>query len=463
MAINNELDLIIQEDELVVLGPPSTVDIAVDIGPEGVRGSSFFTGDGDPNNLSLDQFFAIHGEVPKYKDVYLRIDFGPDYGKFYSYVAVPGNDQWVPVIDLLQTMGLFFQYNDQSAATYYSFVNASAVYGSSSVIPQLRFDQDKRLVSVEDIPVNISSTQIYDFGNSLANILSDAVTSNVENGINVFYDTETSTLNFDVDDFTITLTGDVQGQGTVTNLANVSISASVQDNSHNHLSTNVTDFQEAVEDVVGAMVQDNTELGIAVTYNDTTGKLNFDVNDFSVSLIGDVIGTAVVTNLGSIAITTEVQTDSHFHSPATIVGGDEYIEDIVGAMVSGNTEAGIAVTYADNGPQGRGKLNFDVNDFTITYAGDITGTTVVTNLASTTSNLQVVDDSHNHSIATLTNFTEEVQDAAALLFNHPFHTNISVNYDDANNRIFLVGLAGEGGGGGGGGEGNIAYTWWFGV
>jgi len=56
------------------------------------------------------------------------------------------------------------------------------------------------------------------------------------------------------------------------------------------------------------------------------------------------------------------------HSLAGYFSTDEQIEDIVGIMVSGNTETGITVTYDDNGT-GNGKLNFAVatqsdNNFT---------------------------------------------------------------------------------------------------
>jgi parallel beta-helix repeat protein len=42
--------------------------------------------------------------------------------------------------------------------------------------------------------------------------------------------------------------------------------------------------------------------------------------------------------------------------------------------------------------------------------------------------------------------TEEIQDAAAPLLNHNFHTNITATYDDANNRILLSGAAAGGSG-----------------
>ena len=68
-------------------------------------------------------------------------------------------------------------------------------------------------------------------------------------------------------------------------------------------------------------------------------------------------------------------------------GHMETVQDYVGGMVSGNTESGIAVTYNDNS----GKLNFDVNDFTITAAGNVSGSTTITNLGNSTFTMTVLD------------------------------------------------------------------------
>ena len=59
---------------------------------------------------------------------------------------------------------------------------------------------------------------------------------------------------------------------------------------------------EAIQDIVGDMVASNTETGIAVTYNDTTGKLDFAVNNPVITISGDVDGSATMTNLGNTAI-----------------------------------------------------------------------------------------------------------------------------------------------------------------
>jgi hypothetical protein len=67
--------------------------------------------------------------------------------------------------------------------------------------------------------------------------------------------------------------------------------------------------QEQVEDYVGVMVTGNTENGISVTYDDVNGKLDFDVNDPTITLSGDVNGSATMTDLGNVTITTTISGD----------------------------------------------------------------------------------------------------------------------------------------------------------
>ena len=252
-------------------------------------------------------------------------------------------------------------------------------------------------------------------------IVGGMVTGNTENGITVTYDDANGKLNFDVNDPVLTLSGDVSGSATMTNLGNTTITVDISD--------------EVIQDMVGAMVSGNTESGIAVTYDDTNGKLDFNVSDFTITLTGDVSASGTVTDLGNVSMSVTVADDSHNHSNTTITSlawgkltgvpsptitltGDvtgsgtmtslgnvsfattvstEVIQDIVGAMVSSNTEGGIAVTYDDP----NGKLNFDVDDFTITLAGDLSGSVTITNLASATLTASVGDDSHNHTNTTI--------------------------------------------------------------
>jgi hypothetical protein len=142
---------------------------------------------------------------------------------------------------------------------------------------------------------------------SVADIVGGMVGSNTESGISVTYQDSDNTLDFDVADFAITLTGDVTGTGTVTNLGNVSFAATVADNSHNHTSSNISDFNEAVADTIGAMVTSNTESGISVTYQDSDNTLDFELTaDPTLTLNGDATGSATFTNLGNATLTVDV-------------------------------------------------------------------------------------------------------------------------------------------------------------
>jgi hypothetical protein len=67
---------------------------------------------------------------------------------------------------------------------------------------------------------------------------------------------------------------------------------------------------ESIEDIVGAMVSGNTESGVAVTYDDANGKLDFDVADFTLTLGGDLTGNVTVTNLGNATLTATIAADS---------------------------------------------------------------------------------------------------------------------------------------------------------
>jgi hypothetical protein len=73
-------------------------------------------------------------------------------------------------------------------------------------------------------------------------------------------------------------------------------------------SSNLYHTTERVQDIVGAMVSSNTESGIAVTYEDGDGTLDFNVNDPTITIAGDIDGSATMTNLGNVSITTTLDT-----------------------------------------------------------------------------------------------------------------------------------------------------------
>jgi cytoskeletal protein CcmA (bactofilin family) len=151
---------------------------------------------------------------------------------------------------------------------------------------------------------------------------------------------------------------------------------------------------ERVQDIVGDMVTGNTETGLSVTYNDDDGKLNFVLTkDPTITLTGAVTGSGTMTNLGSVSIATTATADptltlsGHVTGSATFTNlGDatlsatvsaERIQDVVGAMVSGNTESGISVTYVDSD----GTLDFAHTNTSSQNSVDNSGNTVIQDIA----------------------------------------------------------------------------------
>ena len=177
----------------------------------------------------------------------------------------------------------------------------------------------------------------------------------------------------------------------------------------------------------------------------------------------------------------------------------EAIQDIVGAMVSGNTETDITVTYDDNA----GKLNFAAGanlvtstSLTNTLTDPVTGyvpigdlaqsdgvatlgpdgfvpasqlnidekiqdTTALMFTSATHSNITVAydDNTGRLSLTGIPLTQEQVQDFIAPLFAHSFHTNVTATYDDTNNRVVLEGSGGSGSGTGG----SLTNSWWLGA
>jgi hypothetical protein len=128
-----------------------------------------------------------------------------------------------------------------------------------------------------------------------------------------------------------------------------------------------------------AITSTDTNGNITLTPNGT-GKLvlnNVYINGTSDTLaeyIFDTVGGAVTAGNGIDVANSDVG------NTTTVSLNTEYVQDLVGAMVSTNTESGISVTYDDT----NGKLDFDVNDPVITIAGDVDGNATMTNLGNTT-------------------------------------------------------------------------------
>jgi hypothetical protein len=128
---------------------------------------------------------------------------------------------------------------------------------------------------------------------------------------------------------TVSFTVDQQGRLTAASDANISITAS-----------QVSDFNEAAQDALDSALTAGE--GIDITYNDSGNTITIAGEDASDTNkgIASFSSTDFTVTSGNVALNSES------------------VQDIVGAMVSGNTETGITVSYEDSD----GTLDFSVAD-----------------------------------------------------------------------------------------------------
>ena len=88
------IDTIISNDELVVVGPPASVSVSVDVGPQGERGSQFYYGVGLPT-AAANAASLVDARI---NDLYINNELGGNYGTLYKLNAIPGGTAWQGIL-----------------------------------------------------------------------------------------------------------------------------------------------------------------------------------------------------------------------------------------------------------------------------------------------------------------------------------------------------------------------------
>jgi hypothetical protein len=210
-------------------------------------------------------------------------------------------------------------------------------YGNTTSIATFTVDQQGRLTAAGSANIATVLTIAGDTGTDGVSLISDTLTIAGGTGLTSAATDNTITINLDNTAVTpntygsatatVTFTVDQQGRITAAAANTISIPAS-----------QVNDFAEAVQDTVGGMLT-GTQNGITVTYTDGgdgAGVLNFDVADPVITLSGDVTGSATMTNLGNVTISTTIAANS-------VALGADTTGDYVASLV-----AGTGVTLSNN-------------------------------------------------------------------------------------------------------------------
>lgn len=220
-------------------------------------------------------------------------------------------------------------------------------YGNTTAIATFTVDQQGRLTAAGAANIATVLTVAGDTGTDGVSLISDTLTISGGTGLTSAATNNTITVNLDntavtpgtYGSATATTTFIVDQQGRITSAVANTISIP---------STQVNDFAEAVQDTIGGMLT-GTQNGITVTYTDSgvgTGVLNFDVADPTITLSGDVTGSATMTNLGNVTISTTIAANS------VALGTDttgNYVASLVqgtGVILSNNTGESATPTIA---------------------------------------------------------------------------------------------------------------------
>jgi hypothetical protein len=92
------VDVLLNTEDVVVLGPPRAIDVLVDIGPPGIRGTKFLVGSGEPNSLTSSG--VLFGETLVLNDMYINVAPGENYGYLHQYVSQPGGRTWIQILQI---------------------------------------------------------------------------------------------------------------------------------------------------------------------------------------------------------------------------------------------------------------------------------------------------------------------------------------------------------------------------
>jgi hypothetical protein len=87
-------EVVLNNDDITILAPPELIEVLVDIGPPGIRGSQFFVGTGNPNSVNI-------GQTPNLNDLYINTS--------------PGGNVWVEVLDIYPSV-----YSENAQVTFES-------------------------------------------------------------------------------------------------------------------------------------------------------------------------------------------------------------------------------------------------------------------------------------------------------------------------------------------------------
>jgi hypothetical protein len=239
-------------------------------------------------------------------------------------------------------------YNDTA-----NTLNLTATYADEEVMDAI----------AQSLTAGYGITKVYnDAGNTITlsvNTSYIATQQYVTDSINALIDSAPNVLNT-LKEIAIALNNDPSFAATMTTAlaGKASNEALIQglltksDIGHAHSSTDVTDFVEGVQDVVGGMVSGNTESsGLSVTYDDPTGKLNFEITTASLPQFTENVQDSAATlfthtNHSNVTATYD-DANNQIIFTAFPQLTQEQVQDFLAPLFTHGNNPNITATYDD--------------------------------------------------------------------------------------------------------------------
>jgi hypothetical protein len=89
------IDVILESENVVALGGPTSIELQLDTGATGQRGSLAYIGAGLPSSSTIPNYSSI---LPG--DLYINTAPGANYSWLYQYLVKPGGNTWEPILQL---------------------------------------------------------------------------------------------------------------------------------------------------------------------------------------------------------------------------------------------------------------------------------------------------------------------------------------------------------------------------
>ena len=165
-------DVVINTDDLVVLGPPDVIDLAISIGEKGNRGATFYAGSGNPNLLTVSENIFGISLFPVSGDLFINVAIGDEYGWLYIYNPKIVGNQWDQILKMQPAI-----YSSKVSSTFSAGITTISVPISNIIVNNTGLLADNFKISLtpylsDPVALSINSKSI---SGSNLNIVVEAV------------------------------------------------------------------------------------------------------------------------------------------------------------------------------------------------------------------------------------------------------------------------------------------------